>query len=61
MLQLILSSRDDENEFIQIPHNYNRNVTKGFYKREIVANITHFFMSGKLSAGLDALYSNPLM
>ena len=55
MLQLILSSREDENEFVQIPHNYNRNITKGFYDREIVANITHFFMSGKLSVGLDEL------
>ena len=57
MLQLILSSREDENEFVQIPHNYNRNITKGFYDREIVANISHFFMSVKLNVGLNMHYS----
>ena len=47
MLQLILAAREDETEFTQIPHNYNRNITKGLYDREIVAHITHFFIAGK--------------
>lgn len=54
MLQLIMSAREDENEFDQVPHHYNRNITKGFYDREIVAHITHFFVAGKL---LDYLHS----
>ena len=47
MLQLILASREDETEFDQIPHNYNRNITKGLYDREIVAHITHFILAGE--------------
>ena len=49
MLQSILAAREDENEFAQIPHNYNRHISKGFYDREIVANITHFFLDGKFN------------
>ena len=47
MLQLILAAREDETEFVEIPHKYNRNITKGLYDREIVAHITHFFIAGK--------------
>jgi len=43
----VLAAREDETEFAQIPHNYNRNITKGLYDREIVAHITHFLFAGK--------------
>lgn len=47
MLEMILSAREDEEEFDKIPHHYNRNITKGLYDRDIVAHITHFFLAGK--------------
>jgi len=49
MLEMILSAREDEEEFDKIPHHYNRNITKGFYDRDIVAHIAHFFLEGILN------------
>ena len=48
MLQLILAAREDETEFVQTSHEGNRKVSKGIDDDEIVANITHFFIAGKL-------------
>ena len=50
MLEMILSAREDEEEFDKIPHHYNRNITKGFYDRDIVAHIAHFFLEGILNS-----------
>ena len=48
MLQLILAAREDETEFVQTSHEGNQKVSKGIDDDEIVANITHFFIAGKL-------------
>ena len=48
MLQLIMAAREDETKFYQILHNYNRDITKNFNDHEVVANITHFLVAGKL-------------
>ena len=48
MLQLIMAAREDETKFYQILHNYNTDITKNFNDHEVVANITHFLVAGKL-------------
>jgi len=56
MLEMILSAREDEEEFDKIPHHYNRNITKGFYDRDIVAHIAHFFLEGILNSYIFSRY-----
>ena len=48
MLQLMLAAREDETETAQIPHKHSKTITEGLNNDEIVANITHFIMAGKL-------------
>ena len=44
----MLAAREDETETAQIPHKHSKTITKSFNDDEIVANITHFIMAGKL-------------
>ena len=43
----MLAAREDETETAQIPHKH-KTITKGLNNDEVVANITHFLLAGKL-------------